>query len=159
MKVLSKWLHRAAAAAMALVFLTAPAFAGEQATREECMEKCRTAAKLMESAGIDAALEKINEKNGPFVWKDSYVFCLDLEKQSNAAHPVNPALIGKNLMMVKDVKGKMFVAEFINVAVNQGEGWVGYMWPKPGEKDPSPKQTYVLKVSGKPYAMLAGIYE
>ena len=50
-------------------------------------------------------------------------------------------------------------AEFINVAKGKGAGWVDYMWPKPGEKKPSLKTTYVYKVPGESVIMAAGIYK
>ncbi|MGD8386275.1 MAG: cache domain-containing protein [Desulfobacteraceae bacterium] len=143
---------------VAMVFAVS-AWAGDKATKEECVAKTKEAAKLVADVGLESALETLNDKGGPFVWKDTYVFCVDLEKQYNIAHPIKPGLIGKNLMGIKDVNGKMFFAEFINKAANEGEGWVSYMWPKPGEKKPSPKVTYVYKVPGENVAMLAGIYE
>jgi cytochrome c len=147
-----------------LVALFAFCFAGfstaaEKATKEECVAKCKEAAQLVKDQGLEAALKQVNDKNGPFVWKDTYVFALDLNKTCNIAHPIKPKLIGKNLMAAKDANGKLFFAEFINVAKNKGEGWVSYMWPKPGEKKPSPKIAYVYKVPGEDVAMLAGIYE
>lgn len=147
-----------------LVLMVGLMFAGigqaaEKATKEECVAKCKEAAQLVKDTGLDGALAKINDPKGPFVWKDTYVFCLDLNKKCNIGHPIKPKLIGKNLMAAKDANGKLFFAEFINVAKNKGEGWVSYMWPKPGEKKPSPKIAYVYKVPGEDVAMLAGIYE
>lgn len=135
------------------------AVAADKATKDECMAKCKEAAAMVKEKGLEATLETINDKNGPFVWKDTYVFCLDLDKTCNVAHPIKPKLIGKNLMAAKDANGKLFFAEFINVAKGKGEGWVSYMWPKPGEKTPSPKLAYVYKVPGQNVAMLAGIYQ
>lgn len=148
-------------AVAAVLFVTCVSFAwaGEKATKEECMAQCKKAAALVKDIGLEATLKKVQDKNGPFVWKDSYIFCLDLEKTCNVAHPIKPGLIGKNLMAAKDVNGKMFFAEFINLAKGTGQGWVSYMWPKPGQQTPSPKVTYIYKVPGKPFAMLAGIYE
>ncbi len=149
-----------AVAAVLFVIFACPSMAGDKAAKEECVAQCQKAAGLVKTIGLDATLKQIQDKNGPFVWKDTYVFCLDLKKTCNVAHPIKPALIGKNLMAAKDVNGKMFFAEFIKIAKSAaGEGWVSYMWPKPGEKEPSPKVAYVYKVPGKPYAMLAGIYE
>ncbi len=133
--------------------------ADEKATKEECVAKCKEAAQLVVDEGMTSALAKINDSKGEFVWKDTYVFCLDLNKKCNIAHPIKPTLIGKNLMGAKDSNGTMFFAEFISVAKNKGEGWVSYMWPKPGEKKSSPKIAYVYKVPGYDIAMLAGIYE
>ncbi len=135
------------------------AVSAEKATKEECMAKCKQAADMAEAKGLEATLAAIMDKNGPFVWKDTYVFCIDIDKKANIAHPIKPKLIGKNLMHVKDVNKKLFFAEFVNTAKGQGSGWVDYMWPKPGEKKPSPKATYVYKVPGKSVLMAAGIYE
>lgn len=146
-------------AAIFCMNLTLNATASETATQEECVEKARQAAEMVKAKGLEATLAVIMDKNGPFVWKDSYVFCIDFNKKANIAHPIKPALIGKNLMHVKDVNGKLFFAEFINVAKSKGSGWVEYMWPKPGEKKPSMKATYVHKVPGEPVFMAAGVYK
>lgn len=136
-----------------------PAAAEDKATRDECVAKVKEAAALVKSAGKDAALAKLSTKDGGFVWKDTYIFALDLDTSAVSAHPIKPKLVGKMLTGMKDVKGKLFFAEFVNTAKNQGEGWVDYMWPKPGEKTPSPKLTYVYRVPGESVVLLAGIYE
>jgi cytochrome c len=141
------------------LFVTTIAMAGDSATKDECVAKNKAAAQLVLDEGLEAALEKINDKNGSFVWKNSYVFCVDIEKHCVVAHPIKPKLIGKNLMGAKDINNKMFFAEFMSVAKTQGEGWVSYMWPKPGEKTPSKKLAYVYRVPGHNVAMLAGVYE
>lgn len=133
--------------------------AGEQATKEEVIAKCKEAVKLAQDQGLDAAIQQVNDKSGPFVWKDTYVFIVDMDNVSVLAHPIKPKLIGKKLAALKDVNGKMFFTEFVNVAKADGEGWVDYMWPKPGEKKPSPKSTYVFRVPGQSAAMCAGIYQ
>ena len=67
------------------------------ATKYECVAKCKEAAQLVTDKGIDTAIAEINKKDGPFVWKDSYVFMMDLEGKM-LAHPIKPDLIGKNLL-------------------------------------------------------------
>ena len=142
-----------------LTLIIGPAMAEELATKDECVAKAKAAAQLVQDIGLEAALAQVNDKTGQFVWKDSYVFCIDLEKQCNIAHPITPALIGKNLMGAKDMDSKMFFAEFISVAKTRGEGWVSYLWPKPGERTPHSKNTFVYRVPGHDIAMLAGMYE
>jgi len=134
-------------------------FAEDKATKEECIAKVKEAAALVKSAGVEAALAKIQDPKGQFVWKDSYVFCIDMETGLTKAHPVKPKMVGQQLKGIKDVNGKFFFVEFINVAKEKGEGWVDYMWPKPGEKVPTPKSTYVMKVDGETLVMGAGISE
>ena len=53
--------------------------------------------------------------------------------------------------------GKLFIKEFVDVA--KGEGWVAYMWPKPGAEAPAKKLTYVYRVPGKNLFTAAGTYE
>lgn len=144
---------------MFAVSIIGTAGAGDFATKDECVAKCKEAAAMVKNKGLDAALSAVGDKAGPFVWKDSYVFCIDLEKKANVAHPIKPKLVGKNLMHVKDVNGKLFFAEFVNVAKSKGEGWIDYMWPKPGEKKPIQKSTYVYKVPGTSVFMAAGSYQ
>ena len=136
------------------------AFAGDSATKDECVSKCKEAAALVAEKGADAALQAINDKTGPFVWKDTYVFALDSENGKILAHPIKPALVGKELLHLKDINGVMFFVDMLKAAKSDaGEGWVNYMWPKPGEKKPSKKTTYVYKVPDQDIAMCAGIYE
>ncbi|MBW1722930.1 MAG: cache domain-containing protein [Deltaproteobacteria bacterium] len=135
------------------------AMAETKATADECVAKCKEGAQMVNQLGLDATLVKINERHGPFVWKDTYIFAIDIDKGTVIAHPIKPKLIGKKLVGIKDVNGKMFFAEFLKIAKSSGEGWVSYMWPKPGEKKPSPKKTYVYRVPGLSVALLAGIYE
>ena len=136
------------------------AFAGDAATKDECIAKCKQAAAMITEKGVDAGLAEINNPKGQFVWKNTYVFAVDTKKGAVIAHPIKPGLIGKDLIAVKDVRGVMFFAEFLKIGKSaSGEGWVSYMWPKPGEKKPSPKNAYVLKVAEHDIAVIAGVYK
>jgi signal transduction histidine kinase len=83
---------------------------------------------------------------------------MDMEGKM-VAHPMSPNLIGKNLIDMKDKSGKPFFKEFVEVAKDKGEGWVEYMWPKPGEEAPSEKISYIYKVPGKDLMVGAGVYK
>ena len=121
------------------------------------MAKCKEAVAMIKQVGLEAGLAKIQDSKGPFVWKDSYVYVQSMEGRI-LAHPFVPALIGKDSLGMKDSNGKMFVNEEIEVA-KSGEGWIQYMWPKPGEKTSSSKICYVLRVPGEDAMVCAGIYE
>src|SRR5271157_1216193 len=88
--------------ALLSVFCVSLSIAQEKATKEECMAKCKEAAALIKEAGVDAAVAKVQDAKGPFVWKDSYVFVMDLDGKM-LAHPVTPNLVGKTLAGLKDV--------------------------------------------------------
>jgi cytochrome c len=76
-------------------------------------------------------------------------------------HPANPELETKSILDMKDANGKTFMREFIETAKNKGSGWVDYMWPKPGEKAPSKKLSYIKRAkipNGETILVGAGIY-
>ena len=130
------------------------------ATKDECVAKSKEAAAMINEKGLDAAVAEINKKDGKFVWADSYVFLMDLEGKM-IAHPLSPALIGKNLLDMKDKgdPGKLLFKEMVELAKGKGEGWVGYMWTNPGDPKPRKKVTYIYRVPGKNLFVGAGIYE
>ncbi len=130
----------------------------EKATKEECVAKCKEAANLIKEIGLDAAMAKIQDPKGPFVWKDSYVFAQDLDGKF-LAHPMAPGLVGKNTSGAKDVSGKMFGMEMLEIAKTSGEGWVDFMWPKPGDKTPVPKSAFIYRVPGQNLLVGAGVYK
>jgi len=130
------------------------------ATKDECISKSKESAAMLNAKGLDAAVAEINKKDGKFVWKDTYVFLMDLDGKM-LAHPMSPALIGKNLVGMKDKgePGKLLFKEFVEVAKGKGEGWVDYMWTNPGDPKPRKKVTYIYRVPGKDLFVGAGIYE
>lgn len=135
---------------------------GEGASKEECVAKCKAAAEMLKK-DKDAGLAEIGKKDGKFVWKDSYVFAMDLNGKM-LAHPFKPELTEKPSLLAvtdknKENPKKIFEA-FVNVAKSEkGEGWVDYMWPKPGEEAPSQKDTYIYRVPETHMLVGAGIYK
>ena len=141
-----------------VLFMAGPVLA-ENATPDEVVTKCHEAAKFIRDNGIDAAIKSISDKTGPFVWKDTYVFLMNMDGKM-LAHPMKPALTEKEtLVEVKDTAGKPLFLEFIEVANSKGKGWVDYMWPKPGQDKPAPKSSYIYRVPGTQYIVCAGIYK
>ncbi len=80
--------------------LAATAFA-DSATKEEVIAKVKEAATMITNKGQDAAFKEINNKTGKFVWKDTYVFVLDLEG-TLVARAFRQGAIGMYLMYWKD---------------------------------------------------------
>jgi len=140
------------------VLFSSLAVAGEKATTEECVEKTHEAAAIINARGLEAAIKMIGDPKGPFVWKDSYVFLMDL-KGKMLAHPMKPELTRyEHVLLETDATDKALFVHFVNVAREDGEGWVDYRWPKPGKKSPSKKVTYIYKVPSKDLLVGAGVY-
>jgi len=144
--------------ALLFMFCLGLSVAQEKATRDECIAKCKEAAALIKEVGVVAAMAKIQDPKGPFVWKDSYVYAGDLDGLS-LAHPMAPGMVGHVMRGMQDPNGKMVVSELLDVANNSGSGWIEYMWVKPHEEKPSHKVTYILRVPGQSIWVAAGIYE
>ncbi len=133
----------------------------DTATKDECIAKSQEAAKML-LENKDAAMAEISKKDGKFVWKDTYVFLMNLEGKM-LAHPMKPALTEKPTLLGVPDKNKdnpkLLFDEFVKLANDKGEGWVDYMWPKPGEENPSKKDTYIYRVPGTDMFVGAGIYQ
>jgi len=135
-----------------------PGAAEERATREECVAKTKQAAKLIEEVGLETALEKMNDMKGPFMWKDSYVYCFEDETGKILAHK-NKNIIGFEGKDLRDVNGKPYFREMFHVANTKGEGFVTYMYARIPGGSPEPKISYVLKVPGTNIILGAGFFE
>jgi signal transduction histidine kinase len=141
-----------------IAILASGAVAGEKATPAEVIQKVSEAVALVQEKGEEAAFTIFRDKNGPFVWKGSYLFVIDFDGIM-LMHPIVSKLEGRNQLNVKDVNGKMFNAETLALAKGPGSGWVDYYWVKPGEKKASPKVSYVKAVPGKNMLIGCGIYD
>ena len=141
-----------------IILFTTNAWADASATKEECVIKSHEAAAMITSKGLDAAIKAISDPKGPFVWKDSYVFLMDLNGKM-LAHPFKPELTKKDhVLLITDPTNKALFVHFVNLARNAGQGWVEYMWPKPGKSTPSKKLTYIYRVPDQNLFVGAGVY-
>ena len=89
--------------ALLTVALCIVAVGQDKATVQEVVAKVKEAASTLSKTG-DVA--QFNQKQSPWVWKDTYIFVEDCEKKIMAAHPTRPDLVGKDLRSIKDAKGE-----------------------------------------------------
>ena len=73
-------------------------------------------------------------------------------------HPIKPALDGQDLSGFKDPNGKYLFNDFVKVCREKGEGFVEYMWPKPGYDKPVPKLSYVMLFKPWNWIVGTGVY-
>ena len=116
------------------------------------------AAALIDSKG-KAAFAEFRTSGGEWMNGDTYLFSGDL-KGTALFNGAFPKLEGTDTVGLKDTNGKLFVVELMNTAQSKGSGWVGYMWPKPGQSQPSQKWSYVkaVTIDGTPGFVGAGFY-
>jgi signal transduction histidine kinase len=116
------------------------------------------AASLIDQKGSEA-FAAFRAKNSEWFHDNTYLFVYDLDSNVllNAAFPARE---GTNTTGSTDANGKLFHHDFIQVAKAAGTGWVDYMFPKPGQTEPSQKWAFVKKVTvdGTPGLVASGFY-
>lgn len=114
-------------------------------------------AAFLKAQGKDEMIKRIVAKDPEFVQPALYLFMCDLKTGVLLAHPMNPALVGKDLTDVPDINGKKFRREIIELAAKGGKGWVDYAYKNPNNGKVEPKTTYVMRVGD--VVLEAGIYK
>ena len=116
------------------------------------------AAELVNKDG-KAAFVEFRKKGSDWWSGNTYLFIYDL-KSNVLLNPAFPQREGTNTTGQKDAAGKLFHHEFITTVESKGSGWVDYMFPKPGQTEPSRKWSYVkaVNIDGTPGLIGAGFY-
>jgi cytochrome c len=128
----------------------------EQTKRIEAM--VNKAAALVETQG-KAAFSEFRKRDSEWWFGNTYLFIYD--KDMNVLlNPAFPQREGTNVHGGKDANGKLFHDEFMKVVHSKGSGWVDYLFPKPGQTQPSQKWSYVkaVKIDGVTGLIGAGFY-
>lgn len=163
----SRWVSRRKAlkfgvgAAALSLFAASPAVSQqsppESPKAKQIVAMVDEAAAVIESKG-KAAFQEFRKNEGEWQNGDTYLFAGDMQGKSlfNAAFP---KLEGTDTTKLRDPNGKLIGMELV-VAARRGSGWVDYMWPKPGQSQPSQKWSYVkaVKIDGELGYVGAGFY-
>ncbi len=106
-----------------------------------------------------AAFPLLRDRQGPFVFMDTYVF-VQTPEGKELVNPAQPSLEGRNLLDLKDLRGKPVVREEIDAAMQKGSAWLELYWYRPGDNQPARKLTYVRKVQAgnETFIVGSGIY-
>ncbi len=72
-------------------------------------------------------------------------------------HPIKPELVGKG-RDTKDANGKLIVQLMVDEARQHKEGYVDYVWPKPGEQHPSEKLAFAQGFEPWGWVVSSGLY-
>ncbi len=135
------------------------ATASTKPTPQMIIDKVNQGCALLQKEG-KADFSKFSGKDSPFVFAGTYIWIHNMAGIM-LMHPIMYKLDGKDLLTFKDSNGKRFFSEMNKVAKEKGAGWVDYMWPKPGAKEPSHKVSYVklCHVGGQDLVLGCGVYD
>jgi cytochrome c len=149
-------------AALVAMAIAAPAVAQQSppvsAQAEQTEALVKKAAALVDKQGKSAFTE-FRRKDSEWFHGSTYLFAYDM-KANVLLNPAFPEREGTNVTGGKDARGKLLHQAIIETAESKGSGWVDYWFPKPGQKEPSRKWTYVKKVTidGVPGLIASGFY-
>jgi hypothetical protein len=117
------------------------------ATKEELVAFVDSAVAYAHAMGKERALAEFNNRIGPFVSGDRYIFAYDYNG-TTLALPYQPELLGTNRMAIVDAQGVRFIEEMAGTA-RGGSGFVDYLYPNPARNFSVQKKTsYVVDADG-----------
>ena len=128
----------------------------ERANKDEAMAMVKKGIAFIKKEGKEKGYAEITNKKGQFIDRDLYLVVYGLDGVVHA-HGANEKMVAKNLMELKDVDGKAFVKERVELARSKGTFWQEYKFSDPLTKKIEPKLTYCERLEDT--AVCAGIYK
>jgi uncharacterized protein len=144
--------------ALMLIVSASFAFAAEFGTRAEAVAMVKRVQAKIAKDGLDATLKVINAKSKEFNDRDLFAFVANFDGV-NHANGSTPAVVGKNLLDLKDQDGKFLTRDLISIARDKGNGWYDYRWLSPVTKTIEDKSSYVERIGNTNYYVGVGIYK
>lgn len=150
-------MKRMSALFFGVIFLSMTALAGAApfGTPADAEKMVKSAIAFYKTNGKDKAFAEISNPQGQFVKQDLYIFVYDMSGKC-VAHGFNKALIGKDLMAMRDPDGVFFVKDRIQLVQAKGKGWQDYKYTNPSTKKIEPKRAYIEKADN--YVFGCGAY-
>jgi methyl-accepting chemotaxis protein len=109
---------------------------------------------LPEAEAKQRALEAVKAMR----FGDGNYFFIFSDQLRMLMQPIKPEMEGTELSKNADPAGKHLFVEMANVVKENGAGFVPYMWPKPGQKDPVPKVSYAKGFAPWGWIIGTGVY-
>jgi cytochrome c len=118
----------------------------DSGSRDEAIAMVKRVQEKFRREGAEATFAAVSDKSvKEFHDRDLYPFVYDLNG-INVAHGARPALIGKDLISLKDQDGKYLIREMIEMAETKGSGWINYKWPHPITNRIEDKTSYIERM-------------
>jgi signal transduction histidine kinase len=121
------------------------AHAETKATLPEATAMVKKGVAYIKANGKEKGQAEISNKTGQFVDRDLYLVIYALDGTVRA-HGANEKMIGKNLIDLKDIDGKEYVKERIELAKTKGTFTQDYKFTNPVTKKIEPKTMYCEKL-------------
>ena len=152
---LAKALSTIAFAAAVSVPWGGAAAVGAHATRDEAVAMVKKGVAYIKANGREKGYEEITSKDGQFRDRDLYLVVYGLDGMV-WAHGANPKMVGRVLIDLRDIDGKEFVRERVQLAQTQPNFWQDYKFTDPLTRKVEPKQMYCERLDDT--VVCGGIY-
>jgi cytochrome c len=138
-------------AACATAWFALPVIAQEKhASPPEAQALVRHAIEFYRKHGRDKAIAEYLKNPGPFVDRDLYITVYTM--QGDALAHINPKIVGKNMLDLRDGNGKYHIKERMEAAAKGTSGWQDLTFFNPVSKKIEPKEMYWEKYDGLVFA-------
>lgn len=130
--------------------------AGEgSATAEQAVAMVQRGVVHLKAHGAQRGYADITRRDTSFKDRDLYLVVYGLDGQVRA-HGAQPKLVGKNLLEVRDVDGRAFVRERVELARVKASFWQDYKFINPVSRRVEPKRMYCERLDDS--VVCGGIY-
>jgi hypothetical protein len=133
---------------------TAPVDDG--ATAEQATTMVKKGVAFIRANGKEKGYADISSKASQFKDRDLYLVVYGLDGTVHA-HGANEKMIGRNLIELKDVDGKAFVKERVELGSTKGTFWQSYKFTNPTNKKIEAKRMYCERLDDT--VVCGGIYD
>jgi cytochrome c len=122
----------------------------ERATTAEAEAMVKKAIVYYKKNGKAKSMAEFSKTPGPFVDRDLYVTVYTLDGEA-LAH-INPKMVGKNMIDLRDADGKYHIKERMDAAKAGTSGWQDFKFYNPVSKRIEPKRMYWEKYDNLVFA-------
>lgn len=142
--------------ALVLAGAVAPAFAADEgATAKEAVAMVKKGVVHLKAHGKDQGYADFSSQDSEFKDRDLYLVVYGLDGTVRA-HGANAKMVGKNLIDLKDVDGKAFVRERVELGKANANFWQDYKFINPVSRKIEPKRMYCERLDDS--VVCGGIY-
>ena len=135
--------------------LSATCAAEGGATKEQAVAMVKKGVAYIKTHGNEPGYAEISNKQGAFIERDLYLVVYGLDGTVRA-HGANEKMVGRNLIDLKDVDGKPFVKERVDMGKSNASFWQDYKFTNPTTKKIEPKAMYCERLDDT--VVCGGIY-
>jgi cytochrome c len=123
------------------MMISIPSWAEKAGTKDEAVAMIKKVIEFYKASGGEKTFEEVCNPSGQFVDRDLYVIIFDMEGKC-LAHGANPKMVGRELIEHKDVDGRPYIKERIEMMKTRTSAWNDYKFRNPLNNQIEPKTSY-----------------